>query len=100
MNSRRNSLIGSKILVGLTYLNFDGEVREQKQLHGNIEAVGEHTLKFAQANGAGDFSIPFDGELEAADPEAVYVLKSTGESITGINYVASYTIHPPKKDGA
>lgn len=89
-----DSLIGQKILVGLTYLDAEGEVREQKQLHGIICGVGDHTVSFEQSNGAGPFSIPFDGQLEPADPEAVYSLRSTGESVSGVNFVASFTIHP------
>ena len=97
MNIQESSLIGRKILVGLSYLDSNDEVAKQVQLHGSISSVGEHTLKFEQANGAGIFSIPFDGILEAADPEAVYTLRSTGESVTGVNFVASFTIYPAKK---
>ncbi|HEY4081864.1 MAG TPA: hypothetical protein VGM81_14325 [Burkholderiaceae bacterium] len=89
------SFLGKKILVGLTYLGANGEVREQRQLHGVISDVGEHALNFEQANGSGAFSIPFDGQLDAADSEAVYTLRSTGEAVTGVDFVASFTIHPP-----
>ena len=91
-------LLGQKILVGLTYLRANGEVREQKQLHGLICGVEAHTLSFEQANGAGIFSIPFHGELESADPEAVYTLRSTSEAITGVNFIASFTIHAKPSD--
>ena len=86
--------VGKKILVGLTYLNANGEVREQLQLHGPISSVGEHTLAFEKADGSGPFSIPFDGQLDSADPESVYTLRSTGEAVTGVEFVASFTIHP------
>lgn len=92
MNSQ---LVGQRILVGLTYLDADGEVREQKQLHGVIAAADENTVAFERADGAGRFSIPFDGELDTADPEAIYTLHSTGEAISGVNFVASFTIRPP-----
>jgi len=91
---KTESLLGQMILVGLTYLAADGTVKEQKQLHGIICDVGDHTVSFEQSNGAGCFSIPFDGELEPADPEAVYRLRSTGEAVSGVNFVASFTIHP------
>jgi len=87
--------VGKKILVGLTYLNANGEVQEQLQLHGYISSVGDHTVAFEKADGSGQFSIPFDGQLDSADPEAVYTLRSTGESVTGVNFVASFNIHPP-----
>jgi hypothetical protein len=90
------ALIGKTILVGLTYLKANGKVRERKQLHGTIKAVGEHTLSFERADGSGRFAIPFDGSLEEADPDAVYKLRSTGEAVSGIHFLVSYTVHPPK----
>jgi len=88
--------VGKKILVGLTYLNPNGEVREQLQLHGLISNAGEHTLAFEKADGSGQFTIPFDGELDFADPESIYTLRSTGEAVSGVNFLASFTIHPPE----
>ena len=85
--------VGKRILVGLTYLNANGDVQEQ--LHGLISSVDEHTLTFEKADGSGQFSIPFDGQLAAADPEAIYTLRSTGEAVSGVNFVASFTIHSP-----
>lgn len=87
--------VGKRILVGLTYLDASGQVREQVQLHGLIGGVGDHTLDFEKSDGSGTFSIPFDGELDAADPEAVYKLRSTGEAVTAIDFIASFTIHSP-----
>lgn len=87
--------VGKKILVGLTYLNANGDVREQLQLYGYISSVGDDTIAFQKTDGSGQFSIPFDGQLDAADPEAIYTLRSTSESLTGVDYVASFTIHPP-----
>lgn len=82
-----------RILVGLTYLTAEGHVREQVQLHGLIAAVGDHTLTFDKADGSGPFTIPFNGQLDAADPEAVYTLRSTGEAVTAVDFLASFTIH-------
>jgi hypothetical protein len=79
-------------------LHANGEVREQRQLHGHICEVEANTLSFEQANGAGIFSIPFDGELDSADPEAVYTLRSTAEVVTGVNFIASFTIHAKSSD--
>ena len=90
--------VGKRILVGLTYLNANGDVQEQVQLHGLISSVGEHTLTFEKADGSGQFAIPFDGQLTAADPEAIYTLRNTGEAVSGVNLVASFTIHSPATD--
>ena len=88
-----NVYLGKRILVGLTYLDNDGEVNEQIQLHGIINKISDNSLLFERSDGEGEFSIPFDGELDKAEEESVYNLKSTGEKVTGVNYLASFTIH-------
>jgi hypothetical protein len=89
------TVVGKRILVGLTYLDQVGEVSKQIQLHGLILRLGEHSLYFERADGQGEFAIPFDGELDAGDPEATYTLRSTGEEVTGVHFIASWTVHPP-----
>lgn len=93
MNAPR--FMGKRILVGLTYLDAAGQVREQVQMHGLIDGVGDHTLVFEKSDGSGSFTIPFGGELDAADPAAVYTLRSTGEAVTAVDFLASFTIHTP-----
>ena len=89
-----DSIIGAHILVGLTYLN---EEKEQIQLHGHITSMSKSTIEFKRADGNGLFSIPFEGELEEADFEAIYTLNSTGEKVTNVNFISSWTISPPEK---
>jgi hypothetical protein len=96
----KEAIFGKKILVGLTYLNGNGEVREQVQLHGLINGTSENTLTFERSDGEGNFSIPFDGELETSDEEAIYTLRTTGEEVTGVNFIASFTIHPPEHENS
>lgn len=90
----KDTIFGKRILVGLTYLDASGEVTDQLQLHGIISRLAEHSLYFERADGGGEFSIPFDGELDVTDPDSIYTLRSTGEALTGVNFVASWTIHP------
>jgi hypothetical protein len=101
MTNSDNSLIGKHVLVGLTYLDHAGNLASQIQLHGLITSVGDSTIRFERADDAGDageFAIPHDGSLTPADREAVYTLRSTGETVTGVDFVASWTIHP-RPDG-
>jgi hypothetical protein len=88
-------MIGKHILVGLTYLDHAGNVARQIQLHGHISQVGEHSIRFERADGEGEFSVPHDDALTPVDPKAVYKLRSTGEVVTNLDFVASWTIHPP-----
>lgn len=91
-------MIGKKILVGLTYVNTSDEVTSQLQLHGNILSTSEHTLVFQRSDNNSEFSIPFDGKLDEADPESIYTLKTTGEEVTGVNYISTFTIHQSEEN--
>lgn len=91
------SIIGAHILVGLTYLDEQKEVKEKIQLHGSITEISESTIRFERADGKGNFSIPFEGELEQADFDAVYTLSSTGEAVKEVDFISSWTVHPPQK---
>jgi hypothetical protein len=94
MSKPTTDLIGKHLLVGLTYLDHAGEVARQIQLHGHITQTGENTIRFERADGEGEFSVPNDGSLAPGEPEAVYKLRSTGEAVTEVDFVASWTIHP------
>ncbi len=86
-------MIGKNILVGLTYVDKNNEVTDKLQLHGKIVSTSESTLTFERSDNGHEFSIPFDGDLEETDPEFIYTLKSTGEDVTGVNYISSLNIH-------
>ncbi len=96
--NEKETIFGKHILVGLTYLDKSGEISKRIQLHGTIVRISEHSLYFDRADGQGEFSIPFDGELEEGDYEAVYTLSSTGEEVKKVDYISSWTIHPPEEE--
>jgi len=93
-----DSIIGRHILVGLTYLDEDENIKERVQLHGSISSISNNTITLDRADGKGIFSIPFDGELETADPETTYTLESTGEVVKKVDLIVSWTIRPPTDD--
>ncbi len=95
--TRSKTLIGKHILVGLTYVNSKGKNKKRIQLHGNITARTGNTLYFQRADGKGEFSVPFTGKLKAGDPKAVYKLKATGELVTNVDFITSFTVYPPDK---
>jgi hypothetical protein len=99
MNELQKKYIGKHLLVGLTYLEKDESIREQVQFHGKITAISENTVVFKRNDNGEEFSIPYDKEnLEAGDTEAVYKLKSTGEAIENVDFISSWTIHPPNEE--
>ena len=99
MNELQKKYLGKHLLVGLTYLEKDESIREQVQFHGNITAISENTVVFKRNDNGEEFSIPYDNDnLEAGDPEAVYELKSTGEAVENVDFISSWTIHPPSEE--
>lgn len=99
MSALKKKYIGKHLLVGLTYLNEDNSLRNQIQLHGIISKISDNTIVFERADNGEEFSIPFDKEnLDPAQPKAVYELKSTGEAVENVDYLSSWTIHPPQED--
>ena len=99
MDYLEEKYIGKHLLVGLTYLNKDESIEERIQLHGIINGISANTISFERADNGEDCSIPFDEEsLEKGQPEAVYVLKSTGEAVENVDFISSWTIHPPQEN--
>jgi len=98
MNDLKEKYVGKHLLVGLTYLNKDESLKERIQLHGTINKISENTIVFKRTDNGEDFSIPFDEEnLQEGQPEAVYELKTTGEAVESVDFISSWTIHPPKE---
>ena len=93
-----DNIIGKRILVGLTYLDTNGDIKEEMTLHGVITEVSKNSIVFERADGNGTFSIPREDELELADLEATYTIRATGEEVNGVSYLSSWTITPPKED--
>ena len=80
-------------MVGLIYIDHAGEISEQIQLHGLISRIAENSLYFEKADGSGEFSVPFDGTLDAAEAGATYTLRTSGEAVSDVDFLASWTIH-------
>lgn len=88
--------IGKYLLVGITYLDSNEEVKERIQLHGNITRITEEGIFFNRADGKGEFALPPDLQsLEPAPPHAEYQLKSTGEVVRDVDYISNYVVSAP-----
>jgi hypothetical protein len=87
--------IGKHLLVGLTYVDHNDKVTQQRQLHGTITRITEEGIFFDQANGEGEFSLPPDVESLKPARAGEYRLRSTGEVVVDPDYVSSWTINAP-----
>lgn len=79
--------IGKTLLVGITYENADGTVRERTQFFGRISSVSERELIVKLADGTTRSLPPDVSALERARP-GIYRLHSTNETVENPDYTA------------
>jgi hypothetical protein len=90
------SAIGKRVLVGLTYLDAEGEVEEQEQFHGVIVEGGgaDEGVTLKRADTGEVVALP--PGLEPAKP-GEYTLRGTGETVVDPDFVATWTVSPPQE---
>jgi hypothetical protein len=90
-----SKLIGSVVLVGMTYLHPDGEFDRQEQLFGRVVKANATEGIGLQLEGsrAGEFYWlpPATNVLKAADP-GEYTLRSTGETVSDPDFLCQWTM--------
>jgi hypothetical protein len=91
------SYVGRTILVGVTYLDGDGAVAAQNQLHGRIMAVQRDGIVIAlEGSRSGEtWTMPPSWESTRAAPAGEYRLRETGEVVVDPDYLAEWTVHAP-----
>lgn len=99
--NKAKELIGKYILVGVTYLDSNGEIESQQQLHGVIKKAIKNEGILIQLKGAyegEEWNMPPDTKsiLEAKPGE--YNLKSTGEVVSNPDFVCTWEVHKPKEE--
>jgi len=95
--------VGKYVFVGISTCDSDENVLSRTQVHGTIKSVkgGVITLELAGAGAGNEYTLPPDVDaFEKTDPRIVYRLRSTGEEVTGVEYIATWKILPPGRRGA
>src|SRR5437773_2596530 len=89
------ALVGKYVLIGLTYCDHQGNVREQKQLHGTITAADSKKGFAIELRGTREgetFWLPLHiTAFQDADP-GHYRLRATGETVVDPDLVSTWTI--------
>jgi hypothetical protein len=86
-------LAGKTILVGLIFRDSNDQLVARVEKYGVITKIEDGTLVFEQANGDGEFSIPYDIESITPGKQGVaYRLESTGEVVKNVDYISTWTI--------
>lgn len=87
---------GKDVIVGLTYLNHDGRLRQQIQFHGTIEAVGlARGIRIRRSKYGDTFTLPPDFRSLQPAPPGTYTLRSTGDVVEDPALEATWTITEP-----
>lgn len=83
-------MLGSTLLVGVTYLAADGEIDGVVELHGLVTSVDP--LVTIERDGQEDFTLPPEPEAyDHAEPGA-YTLRTTGEVVVNPGYTTMWTV--------
>ena len=89
------TLVGKHALVGLTFVDADGIVSRQVQIHGRITAVDETVVTMRLHGSDEEFTLP--PILEAFEPaqSGEYTLRTTGEVVVNPDLLATFEITSP-----
>lgn len=95
-SSLAEAYIGKHLLIGVTYLDHEGNFVEQKQFHGEITRIDDQEGIVINLSGSGDeYKLPPDLNALQEAPEGEYRLRSTGEVVTNPDFLTSWTINAP-----
>ena len=89
-----NSLVGQRILIGITYVDAQGVVLEQVQMHGIIESASTQGLTVVLAGLRAGESVVMPPALDHIAPAApgVYRLRTTGETVENPDLLATWSV--------
>lgn len=94
-------LMGSLVLVGITYLDHNEELVCKEQMYGRVVAADPKRgvcLKLEGVrNGKHYWFPPSMNPYEEAGP-GTYTLRSTGEKVENPDYLATWTVTAPPPD--
>ena len=89
-------LVGKKILVGITYLDPDGNLDSQQQLHGMVDSVSEtdgiHIVLEGVHEGKEWNMPPNTSSIVEANP-GIYKLNVTNEEVADPDYICTWEVH-------
>jgi hypothetical protein len=94
-----DAYIGKYILIGITRLSHAGEILGREQLHGIIAIAAPDgiVIELKGVNEGKNWRMPPSLETISHAKPGQYSLKSTGETVTDPDLLASWEIREPQK---
>ncbi len=92
-----DSYIGKHLLIGITYLDHNETLLEQKQFHGIIVRINEQEGIIIKLNDSDEeYKLPPDINSLKEAPEGEYRMRATGEVVVNPDLLTTWTINKPK----
>jgi len=88
-----DELIGRRLLVGITYVDAEGEVVDQLQFAGIVREVDP--LVSIERGDDDPFTLPPEPEAYERGQPGEYRLRATGEVVVDPDYVTTWTVRAP-----
>lgn len=89
------AMIGSTLLVGVTYLATDGEVDAVVELHGLVTSVDP--LVTIERDGQEEFTLPPEPQAYEKAQPGEYRLHTTGEVVVNPGYTSMWIVEASDK---
>jgi hypothetical protein len=99
-----NELIGKTVLLGLTFTDADGELREQTQRHGVVEVADADqgiAIRLVAPGQSWDrdlYWVPPDLSAFAEAAPGAYRLRATGETVVDPDFTSTWEIRAPSEE--
>jgi len=97
-HSFAEKLVGKYVLVGLTYVDRRGKMKEQIQFHGVVERADayEGILLSLRGNRKGEkYNLPPHTDVFSPASPGEYSLRGSGEIVNDPDYTCTWTIEQP-----
>lgn len=88
-------VVGKRLLIGLTYVKYGGELIEQRQFHGIVEQITKQSGIVMRLSDGSEYRLPPDLRGLQEAPPGTYRLRSTGEEVHNPDFLYTWTITRP-----
>ena len=89
-----DEIIGKRVLVGMTYVDNDGEPIEQRQKHGVVVRADDEGVYVRQSGSGEEFWLPPHRASFQEAEKGEYQLRETREVVVDPDLLATWTIRP------
>lgn len=92
-----STLTARYILIGITYLNHDGSLNQQVQMHGVIESATSEGIKISLRGSREGDTWTMPPVLDAIKPAnlGIYTLRGSSEVVEDPDFLSTWTVNKP-----